>query len=52
LAGNRSDPIEICVVVEDGEAARLSGSGDQEIGHLAATLVLGREQALNLPGSL
>jgi hypothetical protein len=30
---------------------RLRGGGDQEVGHLAAALVLGREQALDLPSS-
>jgi hypothetical protein len=50
LPGDRSDPIEVGVVVENGKAARLRGGGNQEIGHLATALVLGRKQTLNLPG--
>lgn len=39
------------VVVKEGQSARLRCGGDQEIGHLAPSLMLGREQTLDLPGA-
>lgn len=39
LPGDRGDPIEIRVVVEDNQAAMLGRRGDQKVGDLAAALV-------------
>ena len=49
LSGNRRDPVEVGVVVQDGEVAGLGGGGDQQVGHLAAPLMSARKQTLDLP---
>lgn len=41
LASDVSDPIEVSVVVKNDQALGLGGGRDQELGDLAATLVLG-----------
>jgi hypothetical protein len=45
---DRGDAIEVCVVVEDGEIARLSSSRDEQVGKLASSLMLHGEQTLDL----
>ncbi len=48
LAGDRGDPIEVRVVVEDREATQFGCRGDQEVRHLATPLMFGSQQPLNL----
>src|SRR5205823_11378228 len=40
--------IEVRVVVQHAEASCFGGCGEQQVGDLAASLMLGREESLNL----
>jgi hypothetical protein len=48
LACNRSDEVEVRVVVEHGDVKLLGGSGDKEVGDLAAPLAALGEETLHL----
>lgn len=51
LAGDGGDPIEVSVVVHNGQAVGLSGCRDEQVWHLATTLVASSQQALHLTGT-